>query len=1302
MDTGTFRLVYLPFDLGPLEADVTHALLESGLTYLNGTGASELIFEREQTIGKSLLLLNDAGDPAVGVRVPEGAVRAQLEVRRLPEMELVRTVPLSRQTDSTFGADIPVDESGSYLFSARIFDREGKSLPNSARRQVLRLMDRPHLVFVNESSGEVSRSRSRARILEAMAMQGTQADIIDYPEKDKAIYEELILTYASEDRTLFWLGDFGEPYVSEMLTRFLDSGGRLFLGAKGSPISNTRSVSAFLENSFSTSSLGFGEERLVSVLPGTFGANLDGTASHRSRYRKLHPVSPAIPVLLSANGFPAGIYVDTGSYKAMHLAFDVVNYTRLSELLGSALSWLHQSPRQPIQMQFPQAQQSDGRALVLAGSEAPIRVTTSANVDSVELLVRSAAVIASPVLPMKRNLSAEVDGQRTFHTSWRFPVRGNYIIVARLRDTEGRRLIGSELLNVEAALDDSIWNPVLVVGKQRTNGDSITADALAVMEQERLAFNLLDNRTELSDKTLYDLLLRNYLGEGKFVVWLSWRILEAEQQAITTFTREGGRILLATPNFRSPEFQERVLGVDPQMTRNVLGEFDTVSGKREDGKIVFAPVQPLQGTEPVLVDKEGRVAAVRRDGGFFRTAFIGVGLDKIDSKSRRQLLQQQINFLLDVQEIVEQPRLEIASVQVADLEITHEGVTVGLVVANRGNGQSPPYRVEYQLLREGQVIAAGQQQLPVLEAFHETEITFPALDSLKSGSYQVRVGLADSLAGPATFLDPRPLELVDVPVTYVPVEIQGQLGNSNGAGFFDFDGDEDLDFLLVRQGYEDQLFRNDGEGFTEIGQAAGVADGGAGRGFAVGDHDGDGDLDLYLVRQSQSNLFLRNDRGRFSEVTSEHTSPIGALLGDEGSGRSAGFWDADSDGDLDLYLVNAFPDTNRLFRNDGAVFVDYASAVGLADAGDGRGLSFGDYDRDGDADLLVANKSGPSRLFRNGVGGFEEVGESLGIPFSNDDVAGVFDDYDGDGFLDLYTTGETSTNRLFKNLEGTGFRWMNEEGTPNLGAGCAGATFVDADNDGDLDLITTGVSGGGDQLYENKPGHWIAMGPLAGLAGHSAGRGLSSADFDGDGDQDLLVADSNESRLYRSELETSQWLQVDLAGIGRNRDALGALIQLVTAGGNQYKELHPGFGYGSQAHSEIHFGLGQESHVDICAGLPAIRLEILPRTGIYDFRPRRAECDRGELGWLAQHHSPALAAICAFHQCSAQACEQGLGVCGINADGKDRGVDRIAIGRLPRLATVHCSEDTCGTSKTGIQDIAVGGISLENVHGRPW
>ena len=139
------------------------------------------------------------------------------------------------------------------------------------------------------------------------------------------------------------------------------------------------------------------------------------------------------------------------------------------------------------------------------------------------------------------------------------------------------------------------------------------------------------------------------------------------------------------------------------------------------------------------------------------------------------------------------------------------------------------------------------------------------------------------------------------------------------------------------------------------------------------------------------------------------------------------------------------------------------------------------------------------------------------------------------------------------------------------------------DLDGDLDLVTTTLSTrlGGDELYQNRNGFLVPVGGLVGMEPKSNGRGLSAADYDLDGDLDLLIADGARTRLYRNITpHQGHWLQVELEGTEHNRHALGARVELKSGAQRHVREIQLVYGYCSQASPRLHFGLGDVAQVD--------------------------------------------------------------------------------------------------------------------------
>jgi hypothetical protein len=496
----------------------------------------------------------------------------------------------------------------------------------------------------------------------------------------------------------------------------------------------------------------------------------------------------------------------------------------------------------------------------------------------------------------------------------------------------------------------------------------------------------------------------------------------------------------------------------------------------------------------------------------------------------------------------------------------------------------------------------------------------------------------------------------------------------NGVLAVDYDRDGDQDLYLVhafrleelgrRAEGSSRLYRNDGDGFIDVteraGLGAGVGAGFYGHGGCVGDADGDGLADLYVTAFGPNRLYLANGDGTFREAA--------AAAGVAGSDWSIGatFFDADGDGDHDLYVANYIEATweevlaarrtrrwrervdvmdgprglpeaaNRFYLNRGdGTFEEATEAAGFA-AG-GRGYSMGvasfDFDRDGAADVYVANDSTPNRLYRNlGNGTFEEIGAATGSAYNADGKpqgsmgVGV-GDYDGDGWPDLAVTNFAHDYyTLYRNVRGAYFL------DDSFVTGVALATFrplgwtaafLDAENDGDLDLFfanghiypqvdedpALGESyRQRNQLLLNDGGRFHDGSDAAGggLAIEESSRGAALFDLENDGDLDLAVSNQDAApSLLVNETAAGHWIGFDLGGGGA--PTLGAEVEVRGIGA--LRQVASGGGYASQNDLRLHLGLGEASR----AGVVTIRwpdgrrreLRDLPADSYYVLPERR-------------------------------------------------------------------------------------------------
>ncbi len=208
-----------------------------------------------------------------------------------------------------------------------------------------------------------------------------------------------------------------------------------------------------------------------------------------------------------------------------------------------------------------------------------------------------------------------------------------------------------------------------------------------------------------------------------------------------------------------------------------------------------------------------------------------------------------------------------------------------------------------------------------------------------------------------------------------------------GVLFADIDDDGDQDLFVANDSRPNLLFRNDGDWqLTELATQAGVAyseDGRAqaGMGVAAGDYDRDGDLDLYVTNFSDDVNTLYQNRGDGTFVDATFTVSLGGRVRPF-LGWSTSLFDADNDGWLDLFVANGhlypqletrpsglrYAQRNLLYRNEGGTFALLPESALPGGEQVSRGAAFGDYDNDGDTDLLVMNLNGAPTFLRNDSG----------------------------------------------------------------------------------------------------------------------------------------------------------------------------------------------------------------------------------------------------------------------------------------------------------------------------------------------
>ncbi len=438
-----------------------------------------------------------------------------------------------------------------------------------------------------------------------------------------------------------------------------------------------------------------------------------------------------------------------------------------------------------------------------------------------------------------------------------------------------------------------------------------------------------------------------------------------------------------------------------------------------------------------------------------------------------------------------------------------------------------------------------------------------------------------------------------------------------------------------------QLYHNNQDGtFTEVSTLAGLALRKWANGCAWGDYDSDGFLDLAVSCYGKNMLFHNNADGTFSDVSEK--SGMGLL---DGFWTGISWGDFNLDGNIDLYVCgyvnyqksvnlgvslqynaevpasinpSSFkPIKNLLFKNNGnGTFAEIAEKAGVAnEAGRSLAAVWCDFDNDGLPDIYVANDVSDNAMYRNkGNGTFEDVSyNSFTADYRGAMGIGV-GDWDNDGDFDMFITHwMAQENALYTNMmaqlntknisDGNRLKFMDEADRYGLGQIALeyigfGTFFFDYNNDGFLDIFTTNGStfqkrdntqelipmkdflfwnsGIGEGLYNTAP----ASGDY--FSKEYVGRGAAYADYDRDGDLDVMVANNLGPAilLLNDGGNLNSWLAVKLRSKKKNTHGIGATITVVSGDRRQYRQVGSQGSYLSQSSLTEYFGLDKSMSAD--------------------------------------------------------------------------------------------------------------------------
>ena len=424
--------------------------------------------------------------------------------------------------------------------------------------------------------------------------------------------------------------------------------------------------------------------------------------------------------------------------------------------------------------------------------------------------------------------------------------------------------------------------------------------------------------------------------------------------------------------------------------------------------------------------------------------------------------------------------------------------------------------------------------------------------------------------------------------TFTDVTEQARVGDTGwgmGVAVGDYDNDGYQDIFVTNYG-PNVLYHNNGDGtFTNVTKKAGVRDDRYGAGSAFGDYDKDGFLDLYVANYVVFDPDNLPRDGKFCD------------------------WR-----DIEVYCgPRGLPaQSDVLYHNNGdGTFTNVSRQAGISQSTKyyGLGVMFGDFDSDGDVDIYVVNDSTPNQFYQNnGNGTFLDIALFAGVGYSEDgkEQAGMgtdFADFDNDGDMDIFVTNFSHDhNTLYQNDGGDFFSdvtfhvKLGEESLPYL---AWGTNFFDYDNNGDDDIF---IANGHvypqvdfadlntsyaqrNQLFRNDGNGMFEhvtskAGPGMQLA--KCSRGAAFGDYDNDGDVDIFVVNIDDvpTLLRNHGGNKNNWLMVKTIGRDTNRDGFGSKITVTAGNLTRIKEVKSSSSYLSQNDPRVHFGLGKESKID--------------------------------------------------------------------------------------------------------------------------
>jgi tetratricopeptide (TPR) repeat protein len=427
-----------------------------------------------------------------------------------------------------------------------------------------------------------------------------------------------------------------------------------------------------------------------------------------------------------------------------------------------------------------------------------------------------------------------------------------------------------------------------------------------------------------------------------------------------------------------------------------------------------------------------------------------------------------------------------------------------------------------------------------------------------------------------------------------PADLARYLGL--GACFLDYDGDGQPDIFVGSGGPEGGLglYHNLGNGkFEDVTRKARLDPNLHATGCTAGDYDNDGFADLAIAVDTHVLLLHNEKNGTFRDQ-----SEAAGIKPSQAAIQGLTFVDYDHDGDVDLYVLAAGVDANRMWRNDGnGVFTDDTVPRGLAGPSYGTNAVGTDYNNDRAVDIVATGgtlahpsaesaSGGTPTIFENPREGKFIVRDLIKSNTATRGIAVL--DFDHDQWMDLALTSDTPPAiRLWRNNHGKSFEQVKLPETN--WARAYGVAAFDYDNDGWVDLVAAGETKDGKgevRLFRNLgPDGFKDVTADVGLdkIQWKEPRAIITGDYDNDGTTDLLITQSRGPVvLLRNEgANQNHWLKLSLKGLADNKSAIGTKIEVFSGGNRQKFELYGSNGYLGQNSTDLVVGLGQSKDADI-------------------------------------------------------------------------------------------------------------------------